>query len=195
MRITNNKGFSLVELMVVVAIIGILATMSVGAIQKQVAKTRQSEAKTNLANLFTAEKGFHSEFGTYTASFGVMKLAYEGSMRYNTGFAAAGANDTLAGLQSFGYPGTVLPTAYYNTQQFCAVAANGCRNTANVPAAIGNPGNGGSVGVAPAPVQPSATVFTAISTSSNLYKNNGDGWRITETKNLQNTLDPLGGAN
>ncbi len=62
--LTNNKaGFSLVELMVVVAIIGILASIAVPNFQRFQSKARQAEAKTQLGGIYTAQKTF---FGEYT---------------------------------------------------------------------------------------------------------------------------------
>lgn len=54
------KGFSLVELMIVVAIIGILSAVAIPNFMKFQAKSRQTEAKTNL-------KGFHEATTAYFA--------------------------------------------------------------------------------------------------------------------------------
>lgn len=84
----SQSGFSLVELMVVVAIIGILAAMSVGQVQKQIAKARQSESKSALAALYTSETAFRAEYNTFVSDFGAMKLEYTGRIRYRVGFTA-----------------------------------------------------------------------------------------------------------
>lgn len=44
-NISNSEGFTLVELMIVVAIIGVLAAVAIPNYQKFQAKARQSEAK------------------------------------------------------------------------------------------------------------------------------------------------------
>ena len=59
-------GFTLVELMVVVAIIGVLAAIAIPNYQRYQARSRQSEAKMALSNVYTAEQSFFSENGTYT---------------------------------------------------------------------------------------------------------------------------------
>ena len=57
----------MVELMVVVAIIGILAAIAIPNYQRYQARSRQSEAKIGLSAIYTAEQGFFAEQGTYTA--------------------------------------------------------------------------------------------------------------------------------
>ncbi len=65
MRMRNKKGFTLIELMIVVAIIGILAAIAIPNFLKFQAKSKQSEAKTNLKAIYTAETGYYGENNTY----------------------------------------------------------------------------------------------------------------------------------
>lgn len=62
-----QKGFSLVELMIVVAIIGILAALAVPKFQSFQAKARQSEAKNNLSHLYTLQMSYYGDNDTYVA--------------------------------------------------------------------------------------------------------------------------------
>src|SRR3712207_3506666 len=61
----SNKGFTLIELMIVVAIIGILAAIAIPNFLQYQLKSRQSEAKTNLQAIRTSEIAFQAERGCY----------------------------------------------------------------------------------------------------------------------------------
>lgn len=63
------KGFTLIELMIVVAIIGILAAIAIPNFLRFQARARQSEAKTNLKAYFTAAKSMYAEQGALTCGF------------------------------------------------------------------------------------------------------------------------------
>lgn len=62
----TQKGFTLIELMIVVAIIGILAAIAIPNFLRYQAQTRQAEARTNLAGIFVAETSYFGEQSRYS---------------------------------------------------------------------------------------------------------------------------------
>ena len=64
----SNKGFTLIELMIVVAIIGILAAIAIPNFLRFQLKSKSSEGKVNIAAIRTAEESYNAEFGTYIAA-------------------------------------------------------------------------------------------------------------------------------
>jgi type IV pilus assembly protein PilA len=64
-QLKGQKGFTLIELMIVVAIIGILAAIAIPNFLQYQMKSRQSEAKTNLMAIKTSEVSWQGERGCY----------------------------------------------------------------------------------------------------------------------------------
>ena len=63
----SERGFTLIELMVVVGIVGVLVTLAVPNYARYQAKARQAEAKIHLAHLYIAEQSAIAEQASYTA--------------------------------------------------------------------------------------------------------------------------------
>lgn len=61
----RQDGFTLVELMVVVAIIGLLSAVAVPNFKKYQAKAKISEAKLQLSAAYTAQSSFFSDYNIY----------------------------------------------------------------------------------------------------------------------------------
>lgn len=62
---TNQKGFTLIELMIVVAIIGILAAIAIPNFLQYQLKAKTSEAKTNIGSIRTSQEAFKAEHDFY----------------------------------------------------------------------------------------------------------------------------------
>lgn len=172
----NPNGFTLVELMVVVAIIGILSSVAVPNFKKYQAKAKQSEAKIQLAALYSAEISTSADYNTYATC--LLTMGYEQTPRgfyavgFAAGFDATGTNTTFtgcgAGTTISGTPATA-DIAFLPATLLGALAAN-------KPSAVGHLTNGAA----------SQTTFTgaaAGSISSNVTR---DVWNINQNKALDN---------
>jgi type IV pilus assembly protein PilE len=63
-----NKGFTLIELMIAVALVAILAAIAYPSYQEQVLKTRRSDGQSILLELAGVEEQFFTRFNTYTTT-------------------------------------------------------------------------------------------------------------------------------
>jgi len=127
----SHKGFTLIELMIVVAIIGILAAIAIPNFLRYQAQSRQAEAKTNLGGVFIAETSYYGEQSRY-GNFQEVGFALAGSSnrytyRSGAGGAAGGASSNTAGQDLIagvtGSTAEIAPTALNSQAGFTATAA------------------------------------------------------------------------
>jgi type IV pilus assembly protein PilA len=64
----NRKGFTLIELMVVIVIVGILTTVGVPKYTNSKAKAYATAMKSDLRNLLNAQENFFADSSHYTAN-------------------------------------------------------------------------------------------------------------------------------
>lgn len=103
-----ENGFTLVELMVVVAMVGVLSAIAIPQYEHYTAKARQVEAKIALSAIYIAETTFFAENNSYSACLRQLGFAPEGLTRYYLiGFASDISGQTLCGPS-----GTTICTRY-----------------------------------------------------------------------------------
>ncbi len=100
--IQNEEGFSLTELLIVLAIIGILIMIAVPIYQNVTTRAKATEARTQLSFIHTLQKVYHLENDTYATDFNAIGFEHEkmitegGRARYTIEIENASPSSYLA---------------------------------------------------------------------------------------------------
>jgi type IV pilus assembly protein PilA len=99
----NKKGFTLIELMIVVAIIGILAAIAIPNFMNYQCKAKQAEAKSSLGSIRVAQEAYFAEFDKYSTDLTGIGFEVKGDPEYtytSTGGATFTATATSGTIKS-----------------------------------------------------------------------------------------------
>lgn len=189
----NQSGFSLIELMVVVAIIGILAAIAVPNYQRFQVKARQSEARATLGGIYMAEKSYVQEANG--ASNNMVAIGYEpdGFIMYDCGFAVAGD----IGGYNYGpndptFDAAMMAVTYLNSFQATYPRCQPAGGMCDLHSAFGPTAAGALMGSAAGGAQGmTTTTFTAICEGNNVGGSQTDIWSINDLNFVRNEQSAL----
>lgn len=92
-----NRGFTMIELMIVVAIVGFLSMISIPSFLRFLSKAKRAEAYMNLGSLYVAQKTHWAEHGTYST----MLSGIDGVGWKPEGYAGGGAKEKFSYTYGF----------------------------------------------------------------------------------------------
>jgi len=109
LEMKSRKGFTLIELMVVVLIVGILAAVAIPILRGRIDAAKWSEGKAMLGSIATAIRAYHAEKGPS----GTAPTAIVGTGNTELGFTAADLQGTYFMDNCFALSGvTMNPLAF-----------------------------------------------------------------------------------
>ncbi len=121
-----KKGFTLVELMVVVIIVGILASVAVPIYRANIKKAMASEGAALLGSVLTAQRIYYAEHNTYTTTKSELGVDTIGN-KYFTDYtiSSADANGFVASTTGTGGAAGVTVTMTYTNAAGATISYSG----------------------------------------------------------------------
>ncbi|MFC1894844.1 type IV pilin protein [Candidatus Dependentiae bacterium] len=158
----KNSGFTIIELMIVVAIIAFLATISVPKYFNYYAKARQAEIAVNLASLHTAQQIYYAEHGVYSnVLFGKNGIGWKPE-----GYRGGGKGENFYYTYGFNFPGAKEGVNYFTGKLETSKEA------------LGN-------------TKSDKDAFVACAAGKVAGKDKIDVWQIDESRRIENVINGI----
>lgn len=78
-KLNQKNGFTLIEMMIVVAIVGILASIAIPQFERFLARSKRTEAFSMLNSVKIMETAYYTDFDTYTFDFSFLITLFTGN--------------------------------------------------------------------------------------------------------------------
>lgn len=135
----QQSGFTLIELMIVVAIIGILAAVAIPAYQDYIARSQMSEPVSLMGGAKTSVEEYYGDKGTFPTTSVLTTNGVRLSGKYTASIASDGASVLTATMKAAGSVNAKIAAATvtmtYNTTTGVWTCAPGTVDVKYLPAA------------------------------------------------------------
>lgn len=169
-------GFTLIELMITIGIVGILVRIAVTNYNRVMGKSHNAEAKLALATTYMGEKNFYAQHSYYVQ--GMKDIAYtpEGTTRFYTiGWTAVSQSGTLTSYLDAATGATILTGT---TASWARVNYPATYTSCTLATLSSTPGSATVAG----------QTFSIVATGQIVNAaTNCDTWTINDSKTLSNT--------